>query len=79
MADGRRGFLPVTFSDGTWKLPDGAEVPWYEVQTELLSPEEVNAALDRVLSVYGVSDVVVDAFSQLRKELQAVRTDGAAE
>lgn len=74
-----RGFLPVTFSQGTWKLPDGAEVPWYEVQTELLSPEQVDAALERVLSVYGVSDVVVDAFSQLRKELQAVRAEQAPE
>jgi hypothetical protein len=79
MTDGRRGFLPVTFSDGTWKLPDGAEVPWYEVQTELLSPEEVEAAVHRVLGVYGVSDVVVDAFRELRKELQAPRTDEAGE
>jgi len=45
-------------------------VPWYEVQTDLLEPGQVEGALNRVLSVYGVSDVVVDAFDQFRKELQ---------
>jgi len=45
-------------------------VPWYEVQTDLVPESEVQGALDRVLSVYGVSDVVVDAFDQFRKELK---------
>jgi hypothetical protein len=68
--DGRHGFIPVSYQDGTWKTPEGTEVPWYEVQTGLLAEAEVQGALDRVLSVYGVSDVVVDAFDQFRKELK---------
>lgn len=64
------GFVPVTYRDGAWKTAEGAPVPWYEVQMDLMAPEEVEDALNRVLSVYGVSDVVVDAFDQLRKELQ---------
>lgn len=66
----RHGFIPVTFEDGTWKTPEGSEVPWYEVQTDLLAEADVQGALERVLSVYGVSDVVVDAFDQFRKELK---------
>jgi hypothetical protein len=62
-------FVPVTLRDGSWKTPAGESVPWYQVRTDLLAAEEVEAAMERVLSVYGVSDVVVDAFSQLRKEL----------
>jgi hypothetical protein len=62
--------VPVTFEDGSWKTADGEVVPWYEVQTDLLPEAEVHGALDRVLSVYGVSDVVVDAFDQFRKELK---------
>ena len=68
--DNPHGFIPVSFKDGTWKTPDGDVVPWYEVQTDLLPEAEVQGALDRVLSVYGVSDVVVDAFDQFRKELK---------
>jgi hypothetical protein len=64
------GFVPVSYQDGTWKTADGNEVPWYEVQTDLLPEADVQGALERVLSVYGVSDVVVDAFDQLRKELK---------
>jgi hypothetical protein len=64
------GFIPVRYEDGTWKTPDGDVVPWYEVQTDLLPEAEVQGALERVLSVYGVSDVVVDAFDQFRKELK---------
>jgi hypothetical protein len=66
----QHGFVPVTFEDGSWKTADGEVVPWYEVQTDLLPEAEVHGALDRVLSVYGVSDVVVDAFDQFRKELK---------
>jgi hypothetical protein len=66
----KQGFLPVNFQDGTWKTAEGGEVPWYEVQTDLLSEAEVEDAVQRVLSVYGVSDVVVDAFDQFRKELR---------
>jgi hypothetical protein len=66
----RHGFIPVSYQDGTWKTPEGTEVPWYEVQTDLLPEAEVQGALERVLSVYGVSDVVVDAFDQFRKELK---------
>ena len=40
------------------------------MQTDLLPEAEVEGALERVLSVYGVSDVVVDAFVQFRKELK---------
>jgi hypothetical protein len=65
----QQGFVPVTFSEGSWKTADGGEVPWYEVQTDLLPQAEVQGAVERVLSVYGVSDVVVDAFQQFRKEL----------
>ncbi len=68
--DERHGFIPVSYENGTWKTPEGAEVPWYEVQTDLLPEAEVQGALERVLSVYGVSDVVVDAFDQFRKELK---------
>ena len=66
----QRGFVPVTFQDGRWKTAEGGEVPWYEVQTDLVPEAEVEGAVDRVLSVYGVSDVVVDAFDQFRKELK---------
>ena len=68
--DQQHGFVPVTFEDGSWKTADGEVVPWYEVQTGLVPEAEVEGALDRVLSVYGVSDVVVDAFDQFRKELK---------
>ena len=68
--DSPRGFVPVSFQDGTWKTAAGDVVPWYEVQTDLVPESEVQGALDRVLSVYGVSDVVVDAFDQFRKELR---------
>jgi hypothetical protein len=64
------GFVPVSYADGTWKTAEGSVVPWYEVQTDLLPAAEVQGALERVLSVYGVSDVVVDAFDQFRKELR---------
>ncbi len=65
-----RGFVPVSFKDGHWTTADGEEVPWYEVQTDLVPEADVQGALERVLSVYGVSDVVVDAFDQFRKELK---------
>ncbi len=66
----RHGFIPVSYENGSWKTTDGQEVPWYEVQTDLLPEAQVQAAMERVLSVYGVSDVVVDAFDQFRKELK---------
>ena len=69
-----RGFVPVSFQDGCWKTAEGGVVPWYEVQTDLLPEADVDGAVNRVLSVYGVSDVVVDAFDQFRKELK--RTSG---
>ena len=69
-ASDQHGFVPVSYDNGTWKTADGREVPWYEVQTDLLPEAEVQGALERVLSVYGVSDVVVDAFDQFRKELK---------
>jgi hypothetical protein len=68
--EGVHGFVPVVFEDGSWKTAEGGVVPWYEVQTDLLPEAEVQGALERVLSVYGVSDVVVDAFDQFRKELK---------
>jgi len=68
--DNPHGFVPVSFDNGTWKTADGDVVPWYEVQTDLLPEAQVQGALERVLSVYGVSDVVVDAFDQFRKELK---------
>jgi hypothetical protein len=71
----RHGFVPVSYENGTWKTNDGNEVPWYEVQTDLLPEAAVQGALDRVLSVYGVSDVVVDAFDQFRKELKHPSAD----
>ena len=69
-AENARGFVPVTLEEGTWKTAEGNAVPWYEVQTDLLAQAEVEGAVSRVLSVYGVSDVVVDAFSQFQKELE---------
>jgi len=68
--DNLHGFVPVNFKDGHWTTADGEEVPWYEVQTDLVPEADVQGALERVLSVYGVSDVVVDAFDQFRKELK---------
>ena len=68
--DNPNGFVPVSFDNGTWKTAAGDVVPWYEVQTDLVPESDVQGALDRVLSVYGVSDVVVDAFDQFRKELK---------
>jgi len=68
--DHPHGFVPVSFENGSWKTAAGDVVPWYEVQTDLVPESEVQGALDRVLSVYGVSDVVVDAFDQFRKELR---------
>ena len=70
MTEETRGFVPVSFKDGRWMTAGGEEVPWYEVQTDLVPEADVQGALERVLSVYGVSDVVVDAFDQLRKELK---------
>jgi hypothetical protein len=68
--EGAQGFVPVSFRDGHWTTAEGEEVPWYEVQTDLVPEADVQGALERVLSVYGVSDVVVDAFDQFRKELK---------
>ncbi len=69
-ADDRHGFVPVSLADGAWKTAEGDVVPWYEVQTDLLAEADVQGAVERVLSVYGVSDVVVDAFNEFRKELK---------
>jgi hypothetical protein len=68
-AEHAHGFVPVTYEEGSWKTAAGDVVPWYEVQTDLVPQAAVQGAVDRVLSVYGVSDVVVDAFDQFRKEL----------
>ena len=70
MTEETRGFVPVSFKDGRWTTAEGEEVPWYEVRTDLVPEADVQGALERVLSVYGVSDVVVDAFDQFRKELK---------
>jgi len=72
-----RGFVPVSFKDGRWMTAGGEEVPWYEVQTDLVPEADVQGALERVLSVYGVSDVVVDAFDQFRKELKQSADDSS--
>jgi hypothetical protein len=69
------GFVPVNYEGGSWKTAGGDVVPWYEVQTDLVPESEVQGAVDRVLSVYGVSDVVVDAFDQFRKELKHPSAD----
>ncbi|MDQ6712324.1 MAG: hypothetical protein M3Z28_03925 [Candidatus Dormibacteraeota bacterium] len=60
----------MSFKDGQWTTADGGVVPWYEVQTDLVPQGDLQGAVERVLSVYGVSDVVVDAFDQFRKELK---------
>jgi len=70
--DQQQGFVRATLVDGVWRTPGGIEVPWFEVETDLLPVDEVEGAIDRVMSVYGVSDVVVDAFDQFRKELRTV-------
>jgi hypothetical protein len=64
------GFVPVSYQQGSWKTAEGEVVPWYEVQTDLVPEADVQGAMERVLSVYGVSDVVVDAFDQFKKELR---------
>jgi hypothetical protein len=74
--DEQHGFVPVTFEDGSWKTAEGNVVPWYEVQTDLLAEADVQGAVERVLSVYGVSDVVVDAFTQFQKELKRPAEEG---
>jgi hypothetical protein len=74
--DEQHGFVPVTFEDGSWKTAEGNVVPWYEVQTDLLAEADVQGAVERVLSVYGVSDVVVDAFTQFQKELKRPAGEG---
>jgi hypothetical protein len=71
MAD-KRGYVAVELTDGVWRTSGGIDVPWFEVETDLLPVDEVEGAIDRVMSVYGVSDVVVDAFDQFRKELRTV-------
>jgi hypothetical protein len=71
------GFVAVSFKDGQWTTAEGEVVPWYEVQTDLVPEADVQGALERVLSVYGVSDVVVDAFDQFRKELKNPTEDSS--
>jgi hypothetical protein len=69
--DQQQGFVRATLVDGVWRTPGGIEVPWFEVETDLIASGDVEGAIDRVMSVYAVSDVVVDAFDQFRKELKA--------
>lgn len=69
----QQGYVPVRLSDGVWRTASGIEVAWFEVETDLIPAGEVDGAMDRVMSVYGVSDVVVDAFDQFRQELRAAR------
>lgn len=73
------GFVPVSFKDGHWTTAEGEVVPWYEVQTDLVREADVQGAVERVLSVYGVSDVVVDAFDQFRKELKQPTEDPSSQ
>lgn len=74
------GYVRVTLDESAWKTPDGESIPWYEVRTDLIAIDELEAAVDRVLAVYGVSDVVVDAFRQFHKELpQLAVNSGPAE
>src|SRR2546423_12555530 len=68
--DKPQGSVLVRFKEGRGRTAEGTEVPWYEVQTDLVPEADVQGALERVLSVYGVSDVVVEAFDQFRKELK---------
>jgi len=68
----KRGYVAVELTDGVWRTSGGIEAPWFEVETDLVPVSEVEGAIDRVMSVYGVSDVVVDAFDQFRKELRTV-------
>jgi hypothetical protein len=75
--DNPHGFVAVSFKDGQWITAEGEVVPWYEVQTDLVQEADVQGALERVLSVYGVSDVVVDAFDQFRKELMNPTEDSS--
>ncbi len=72
MAD-KPGYVAVALTGGVWRTSGGIEVPWFEVETDLIPVGEVDGAIDRVMSVYGVSDVVVDAFDQFRKELRTAR------
>lgn len=70
------GFVPVRLDEGSWKTAGGEVVPWYEVQTDLVPQAQLRGAMERVLDVYGVSDVVVDAFAQLKKELERPTSEG---
>lgn len=63
------GYVPAVLRDGAWVLPGGQEVAWYEVVGSLHEEKRIREVMADVLAVYGVSDVVTEAFGQFEREL----------
>lgn len=63
------GYLRLRYDGREWHLPNGEAVPWPEVTTDLYDADRIRGAVARVLSVYGISDVVMEAFGQFDHEL----------
>jgi hypothetical protein len=61
--------VPAVLRDGAWILPGGQEVAWYEVVGHLHEEKRIREVMAGVLGVYGVSDVVTEAFGQFEREL----------
>jgi len=59
----------VTYQDGEWRLAGGHPVRSSEVATDLYDAERIRGAMARVLSIFGISDVVTEAFAQFEEEL----------
>jgi hypothetical protein len=68
-APGPTGYLRLRYDGGEWRLPNGEAVPWPEVTTDLYDADRIRGAVARVLSVYGISDVVMEAFGEFDHEL----------
>ena len=63
------GYLRLRHDGREWRLPGGEPVPFSEVVTDLYDADRIRGAVARVLSVYGISDVVMEAFGQFDHEL----------
>ncbi len=63
------GYLRLRFEGDQWRLPNGDAVPRHQVSTDLYDADRIRGAVARVLSVYGISDVVMEAFGQFDREL----------
>ncbi len=65
----RSGYVQATYQDGEWRLAGGQPVRSGQVVTDLYDGDRIRGAIARVLSVYGISDVVMEAFGQFEEEL----------